>query len=189
VNCLGGKRAFLGVAGVAGMLSVFMLLVLSVSDAFDGTAPPRGSAHVIEGVPFFPQEAYQCGPASLAAVLNYHGVVVTPDEIAADIFSTGAKGTLALDMVFYARKNGLSTDQYSGGFDDLKRAIDAGTPVIILVDYGFWAYEKAHFMVVLGYNDKGVVADSGTEHLKLVSSEELKRIWEKTKFWTLVIRK
>ncbi|HLB02506.1 MAG TPA: C39 family peptidase, partial [Nitrospiria bacterium] len=36
----------------------------------------------VEGVPFYPQKEYQCGPASLAAVLNYFGQAVSPEEIA-----------------------------------------------------------------------------------------------------------
>lgn len=170
-------------------MSVIMLLLLSASCATIGSAPAGDSVHVIEGIPFYPQEAYQCGPASLAAVLNFHDIAVTPDDIAADIFSSGAKGTLDMDMVLYVRKKGLRADQYSGGLDDLKRTIDAGNPVIILVDYGFWVYQKAHFMVLLGYHENGFIADSGREHLKVISRNELKRIWEKTRFWTLVIRK
>jgi ABC-type bacteriocin/lantibiotic exporter with double-glycine peptidase domain len=178
---------FLRGAG-AGLLRSIILLFLSASPAMTGDAPPRESCHVIENVPFYPQEAYQCGPASLAAVLNFCGIAVTPDDIAADIFSSKAKGTLGIDMVLYARGKGLSAEQYSGGPEDLKRNIDAGNPVIILVDYGFWVYQKSHFMVLLGYNEGGFIADSGKEHLKSIPQDELIRTWEKTKFWMLVIR-
>ncbi len=184
-----GKGALLGAVVVAGLLSFIILPESSAAGTATGSAPLRGSSHVIEGIPFYPQEAYQCGPSSLAAVLNFHEVAVTPEDIAADIFSRGAKGTLALDLVLYARKKGLTADQYSGGPDDVKRTIDAGLPAVILVDYGFWVYEKAHFMVAVGYDENGLIADSGREHLKVISWDELSRIWEKTKFWTLVIRK
>jgi ABC-type bacteriocin/lantibiotic exporter with double-glycine peptidase domain len=145
------------------------------------------SGKIIAGVPFYPQEDYQCGPAALAAVLNYRGVAVTPADIASEIYSSGAGGTLGIDMVLYAGKKGLRAEQYSGGSGDLKRNIDSGNPVILLVDLGFWAYRKAHFLVVVGYNREGFIVDSGKEHLKFVSNDELNRIWEKTKFWTLVI--
>ncbi|MBI5344153.1 MAG: hypothetical protein HZB83_02265 [Deltaproteobacteria bacterium] len=29
--------------------------------------------YLIEGVPFFPQDEYMCGPAALASVIGYHG--------------------------------------------------------------------------------------------------------------------
>jgi hypothetical protein len=72
------------------------------------------SSYTIENVPFYPLEDYQCGPASLAAVLSFQGMAVSPDDIAADIFSSKAKGTLGIDMVLYARGKGLSAEQYSG---------------------------------------------------------------------------
>ena len=182
-----GNNPYPGGAG-AGLLLV-LLLCVAASSAMAEVPPPGEASHLIENVPFFPQEAYQCGPAALAAVLNFLGVGVTPEDIAAEIFSKGAKGTLGIDMVLYAQRKGLSAEQYAGGPGDLKRNIAAGNPVIILVDYGFWVYQKAHFMVVRGYNGGGVIADSGTEHLKFIPQDELTRIWEKTKFWTLVIRR
>ena len=165
------------------------MIILRFPAAIAGGAPPGKSSHLIDGVPFYPQEAYQCGPASLAAVLNFRGIEVSPGKIAEEIFSSGAKGTLGMDMMIYAQKSGLSAAQYSGGPDDLKRNVAEGNPVIILVDYGFWVYQKAHFMVVRGYNQDGVVADSGKEHLKFIPQDELERIWGKTKFWSLLITK
>ena len=47
--------------------------------------PPPGSplplSAELEAVPFFPQKAYQCGPAALATVLGAAGFAVTPDEL------------------------------------------------------------------------------------------------------------
>ncbi|HYA31796.1 MAG TPA: C39 family peptidase, partial [Thermodesulfovibrionales bacterium] len=91
--------------------------------------------HLVRNVPFFPQEDYQCGPASLAAVLNYQGVSVTSDEVARAIYSPSARGTLNIDMVLYAQSLGLRASQYKGGLDDLREQIDAGRPLIVLVDY------------------------------------------------------
>lgn len=31
------------------------------------------TSHIIKKVPFYPQETFQCGPASMAEVLNYWG--------------------------------------------------------------------------------------------------------------------
>jgi hypothetical protein len=44
---------------------------------------------------------------------------------------------------------------------DLKKNIDSGYPLIVLVDYGFWAFHSNHFMVVVGYNENGVIVNSG----------------------------
>lgn len=141
---------------------------------------------MIEGVPFYPQEAYQCGPSSLAAVLDYYSIDISPEEIAREIYSKSARGTLNMDMVFYAENKGLVVRQYSGSVEDIKQNIDAGGPVIVMVDYGFSLYQKNHFMVVIGYNNKGIISNSGREQFKFIPFHDFHKTWRKTKFWTLV---
>jgi predicted double-glycine peptidase len=145
------------------------------------------SGTVIKRVPFFPQESRQCGPASLAGVLNYWAVDVTPEEIAGAIYSGSAGGTLDMDMVFYAEGKGLKASLYRGSVEDLRENIDSGRPVIVMVDYGFWAYRQGHFMVIAGYREDGVIANTGREQLKFIPYEKFIRSWEKTDFWSLLI--
>jgi predicted double-glycine peptidase len=169
--------------------SFFLLFVALVFHAC--AAPPVSSrpetGRVLEEVPFFPQEAYQCGPASLASVLNYWGLRTTPQEIAEEIFSRGARGTLNLDMVLYVQRKGLKAKQDRGSPESLKRNIDAGRPVIVLVDLGFWVVRQGHFMVVVGYTEDGVVVHSGREQRKFIPWSPFLKSWEKMKFWTLVV--
>jgi len=154
-----------------------------------GTPPIKNSKTigVIKNVPFFPQEAYQCGPASLAGVLEYWGHQASPEEIATEIYSKSAKGTLNIDMVFYAEKRGLKARQYRGSLEDMKSKIDAGTPLIVLVDEGFFVYQKNHFMVVIGYQEEGLLVNSGREQHKFIPIKDFLRSWERTKSWTLLI--
>ena len=142
---------------------------------------------MIQNIPFYPQEEYQCGPASLAGVLNHWNINVSPEEIASEIYSKSAKGTLNIDMGLYAQKRGLKTKQYRGSFEDIKRKIDSGYPLIVLVDEGFLIYQKNHFMVVVGYGEEGVFANSGREQHKFIVVKDFLRSWERTKFWTLLI--
>jgi ABC-type bacteriocin/lantibiotic exporter with double-glycine peptidase domain len=149
--------------------------------------PEAGDLRIIENVPFFPQEDFQCGPASLAMVLNYRGVHVAPDDIAKEIFSESAGGTLTIDMVLYAQKRGLSAFQYKGSMEELKESIASGYPVIVLVDYGYSFYKRNHYMVVKGYNKNGVIVNSGRNKDKFIAEQKFLKIWEKTNFWTLII--
>ncbi len=143
---------------------------------------------LINKVPFYPQDDYQCGPASLAGVLNYWGVGVTPDDVAKDIYSASARGTLNIDMLLYVNKKGLYALQYIGSWDDLKKKINNKYPLIVLVDYGFSVYQANHFMVVVGYNDDGVVVNSGkTEHM-FIDKEKFLKAWKRTNYWTLLIK-
>ncbi len=142
---------------------------------------------LIENVPFHPQEAFQCGPASLAGVLNYWGVQVTPEEIAKDIYSPSAGGTLNLDMMLYSEKKGMKANHYKGSMDDIKSKIDLGDPIIVLVDLGLFVYQQNHFMVVVGYDENGIIANSGKDRLKPIATKNFIKTWERTNFWSLWI--
>ncbi|MGD2080352.1 MAG: C39 family peptidase [Nitrospirota bacterium] len=163
-----------------------LVLPLLLSCAAARTAGPP--ARVLEGVPFYAQEDYQCGPASLAGVMNFWGVEVTPEDIAGEIFSGGAKGTLNIDLALYARGRGLEARYFGGTLGGIRDSIDAGYPVIVLVDLGLWLYRKDHFMVVVGYSEGGLVVNSGREEHKFVTTEDFVRTWEKAGSWTLLVK-
>jgi len=167
------------------LLAFFLLSCAVVSSV---NRPESRDNRMIRDVPFYAQETYQCGPASLAGVMNYWKIDVTPDDIAEEIYSRSAKGTLNMDMVIYPQKKGLLAEQYSGNMKDLKKNIDSGYPLIVLVDYGFWVYQANHFMVVIGVDQDGVIANSGKDKGKFIPEEDFIKTWEKTKFWTLLIK-
>jgi len=121
-------------------------------------------------------------------VLNYWGIKVTPEEIAGEIYSNSARGTLNIDMVLYAQRKGLTATQYEGTTEDLRRNIDSFHPIIVLVDYGFFSIQANHFMVVIGYNEHGLIVNSGKDKDKFISEKDFLKKWERTKFWTLLIR-
>jgi len=147
----------------------------------------ESDTHIIDKVPFYPQEDFQCGPASLAAVLNFWGIFVTPEQVAKDVYSSSARGTLNIDMLLYAQSRGLAASHYQGGMADLREKINAGSPLIVLVDFGFSIIQINHFMVIVGYNERGVIANSGRDKMKFIPAEDFLKSWEKTKFWTLLV--
>ena len=187
------------------LLSAFVLvpalLLLScaffpVREARPASAGPDGlnkitpdGGRVLAKVPFYPQKKYQCGPAALAEVLNYYGAKTTPDTIARDIYSKTARGTLDLDMPFYANRAGFAASQYHGSASDIKREIDRGRPLIVLLDYGFWVYQHGHYMVVTGYDKKGIIAHTGERPFEHIAWGDFLPPWEKTGCWTLLIKK
>jgi hypothetical protein len=150
--------------------------------------PEAGNVHLIEKVPFFSQEDYQCGPASLAMILNYWGIRVPPGDIAKEIFSDSAGGTLNIDMVLYAQGKGLFAFQFKATIDELRKYIDSGYPVIVLVDYGFSLYRVNHFMVVTGYNEQGIIVNSGRNKDKFIAEKDFLKTWGRADFWTLLIK-
>ena len=145
--------------------------------------------HMIKNVPFFPQEDYQCGPASLASIVSYWGIHADPDEIGREIFSKSARGTLTIDMMLYAQKKGFHAKQFKGSIEALRSFVDSGLPLIVLVDYGLSVFQMNHFMVVTGYNDHGVIVHSGQSQNKFLREKDFIAAWKKTDYWTLLIEK
>jgi predicted double-glycine peptidase len=162
-----------------------VLIIFSCSPIHD-TSVSR-SEKFIEDVPFYRQETYQCGPASLAGVLNYWGVDVKPQDIAGEIFSKSARGTLNIDMVLYAQSKGLRAQYYRGNRDDIEKKISDGFPLIVLVDFGFLVYQVNHFMVIIGFNEDAVVVNSGKHQGKFLSWRDFEKAWEKANYWTLFV--
>jgi len=156
-------------------------------DSVTSEVPPSIGSGKVNNVPFYPQVSFQCGPASLAGVLNFFGEGVTPDEIAEAIFRRDIRGTVTLDMVLYARKRGFFAEWYNGSVDDIRRSVDERVPLIAMVDFGFAGVRKHHFMVVVGYTPEGVIANSGKTREKLISWKDFLARWNRTKRWALRI--
>ena len=172
------------------LLSLLSLLTLSACS----TTQVPDNAKLIAGMSYFEQEDFQCGPSSLATVIDYWykkertNKSITPEDIASSIYSATARGLLGIDLELYAKRLGLKTSQYSGSINEIKKDVDDGIPIIVLVDYGISIYQVNHFMVITGYAEKGVIVNSGRERNKFISDEEFMRIWGKTGFWALKIK-
>jgi ABC-type bacteriocin/lantibiotic exporter with double-glycine peptidase domain len=184
-TCIDGQG---GSPCLPALLYIYFVAVLLHACASSPPVAESGPAHIVHGVPFYAQETDRCGPASLAGVMNFWNVAASPAEIAAEIYSKSARGTLTLDMVLYPQRKGLGAEQYSGGLDDLRKKIDAGLPLIVLVDKGFSVLEVAHFMVIVGYDGEGVIANSGGNRGEFISEKDFLRMWKRTNYWTLLIK-
>jgi ABC-type bacteriocin/lantibiotic exporter with double-glycine peptidase domain len=90
-------------------------------------------------------------------------------------------------MALFAEKKGLKASQYRGSLEDLKRNIDSNQPLVVLVDDGFWVYQKDHYMVVVGYEEGVLIVNSAKERRQLIPLGRFLRSWERTNFWTLRI--
>lgn len=143
--------------------------------------------HRITGVPFFPRKAFQCGPASLAGVLNFYGENLTPEKIKNKVFRKNLRATTTLDMLLYPRQIGFVSRHYKGNPKDLKTAIDNRIPLIVMVDYGLGPVSRNHFMVVVGYTSEAVIINSDTFESAFYPWRKFLNQWEKTNYWTLRI--
>lgn len=153
-----------------------------------GFSPPSTRA-TLRDVPFHPQEDYQCGPSSLAMVLNRLGDPVSPDAIAGDIYRKDLRGTVSLDLALYPRTRGFSSRFFRGSAADVVAAIDSGNPLLVMVDEGFGGIRVMHYMVVVGYSPEGVLVNSGRRREQPMSWAEYLAAWKGADYWALTVRR
>jgi ABC-type bacteriocin/lantibiotic exporter with double-glycine peptidase domain len=158
--------------------------------ATDGASAPAPHTIYVKEVPFFPQTQYQCGPASLAAVLNYWGRRVTPDDITKEIYRPDMKGTLSLDLFLYAKDQHMDASMHQGSWEFLETELKRDRPVIAFLNLGFRMVPIGHFVVVVGLEPerKTVIAYSGITKNERIPYDRFRAAWEKTNYWSLRVQ-
>ena len=149
----------------------------------------KNSAHYIENVPFFKQSAHQCGPSALASVLAYYKKSdANPEKIANEIILSGSNGTLNLEMLLYPRRSGLITEMVNNDFENIKKLIRKGYPVILLIDDGFLFFHSPHYIVLIGFDEKEnlFIAHWGIEPNRVIRDSSLRKKWERAGGWGFV---
>lgn len=153
--------------------------------------PPSIAAsgvRIIPDVPFHSQEVGQCGPASLAGVLNHHGLQAAPEEIAADVMRPDLRGTLTLDLALWPRGRGFATRWYAGSAEDLAARVAQGMPLVVMLDQGFGPISANHFVVVVGHSPRAVILNDGERGPGVrMAWPDFLRQWERAGFWTLLV--
>jgi hypothetical protein len=175
-------------------LAVFCAVAVLLS-ACGGKTAATYSAHVpvayrvlLEEVPFHPQEKYQCGPAALAMMLGWSGLDVTPEDLAAQIYTPGRKGSLQSDVIAGARRHGRIAYPVRG-MDVLLAELNGGRPVLVLLNLAFSWYPRWHYAVVFGYDrqEELVYLRSGTRAREILSFRVFRNLWSRSNSWGLLV--
>jgi hypothetical protein len=157
------------------------------------TGWPEGVEQSVEltGVPFFPQEEYQCGPAALATVLAHSGVPVTPEPLVSQVFLPARQGSLQLEMLAAPRRYGRVSMKIAPRYSDLLREVAAGNPVVVLQDVGPMSpmFPQWHYAVVNGfdYPSGTLYLRSGTRARQEMPFTAFEREWMKSGYWAMVV--
>ena len=158
--------------------------------ALKGQRPPDLPARVeLTEVPFYPQDDYYCGPSALAMALNAAGVAVTPEQLVDQVYLPGRKGSLQVEMLAAARRNGLIAYELAPRVEDLLRELAAGSPAIVLENFGpFKWYPIWHYSVVVGYDlDRlEVIRRSGKRQRLPTPLPVFEKIWKEEDYWAMI---
>jgi tetratricopeptide (TPR) repeat protein len=142
----------------------------------------------LKEVPFFPQEAYQCGPAALATVLNAAGASVSPKGLAPQVYLPERQGSLQLELVGATRQHGFIPYVLEPRLADVLKEVEAGNPVLILQNLGVSWYPKWHYAVVVGYDlpQKEIILRSGPVARHVRSLRRFEYTWRRSGYWAIV---
>lgn len=153
------------------------------------TLLPEAAPVELAATPFFPQAAYQCGPAALAMVLRASDVTVTPDELVAKVYVPERKGSFQTELMATARRYGRLPYPIPPTLKSLMQELQAGRPVLVMQNLGLQSYPIWHYAVVIGFDPATdeILLRSGTDARQRVKSRKFLRTWQGADQWGLVM--
>jgi tetratricopeptide (TPR) repeat protein len=154
----------------------------------DGEASGLPQQAELQAVPFYAQEDYQCGPASLAMLLKAAGANATPEQLLSEVYIPQRQGSLQVEMLAAARRRGFIAIRLEPQFRDLIAEIAAGRPVLVLQNLGFSWYPVWHYAVVVGYDleRQRLVLRTGSDRRLEMDFGRFERSWAPGGYWAML---
>jgi ABC-type bacteriocin/lantibiotic exporter with double-glycine peptidase domain len=145
--------------------------------------------HYIDGVPFYRQTSYACGPAALAGVFAYWRHPVDLDQLTKRIVLVQLQGTLPMDMERAAKEAGFRTTTAHGDRVLLLASLKRNVPVICLLDLGFGPLQQPHYATVIGYDDGNrlFIMHDGIERDRTMPYGQFEKAWARAGKWMLLV--
>ncbi|RTR05366.1 PA2778 family cysteine peptidase [Halomonas nitroreducens] len=180
-------------ARIAGVLVIMACLLLlagcasapQVSPATREALPDRVK---LDDVPFHGQRDYQCGPASLAMVLNAGGRDASVDALIPQVFLPGREGSVQPEMLATVRRQGMVPFRIPGEYDALLEELAAGNPVVVMQNLALPAWPLWHYAVAIGYDlpDESLTLHSGMTPERVVDVARFDATWARSDRWAFV---
>lgn len=171
------------------LIFLLVLIILSgCSSRSDYSRKYKINKKVNFEVPFIKQDEFQCGPASLAMVMNFRGLQKSSEDLTAETFTPDKKGSFQSDMISSVRRNKLLAVTLNS-FKSLLTEVNAGNPVIVLQNLGLSWYPRWHYAVVKGFDLKNseMILHSGNEKNMRLGFFTFRKTWNRSENWGLII--
>jgi hypothetical protein len=120
--------------------------------------------------------------------MAYSGAGVTPDDLVSKVSLPQRGGSLQVEMLAAPRGYGLVSWTLAPRFDDVLREVQAGTPVILMQDYGLWPISYWHYAVLVGFDRETgkAVLRSGEKRRLEIPVAVLEYTWKESSYWAMV---
>lgn len=157
--------------------------------ALRGSPPTIAQRIELAQTAFFPQEAFHCGPAALASALSTSGISVYPEQLAPQVYLPERRGSLQVEMLAAARRNGALPYRIDPAITSLLAEVEGGNPVIVLQNLAFSWAPRWHYSVVIGYDlpRQQLILRSGQTRRLIVSLRTFEHTWKRSGFWAIVV--
>ncbi|TYC59566.1 peptidase C39 family protein [Marinobacter sp. BW6] len=144
---------------------------------------------ILDDVPFYPQERYQCGPASLAMMLNSQGLQTDPEILKELVYIPGREGSLQIEMVAAARAHGMLAYPLEKELESLLSEVASGNPVLVMQNLRFGWWPQWHFAVVVGYDagERDLILHTDTRKREAINLEVFTNTWGRADNWAVTI--
>jgi len=142
----------------------------------------------LSGVAYFPQDEYQCGPATLAMVFQNAGLNITPGQMKDSLYIPDKQGSLQVEMLAATRRQGLLAYLLQPELQDVLAEVAAGNPVVVLQNLGLSWYPVWHYAVVIGYDlgKEDIILRSGPNQRLVLPFTTFEHTWARSKYWAMV---
>lgn len=150
---------------------------------------PPPEAIELADTPFFAQRQYHCGPAAMAMVLGSSGIHISPDELARQVYLPERRGSLQVELSAAARRQDRVPYKLDPDLAHLVSELQAGRPVLVLVNLGMDWLAVWHYAVVIGFSpgQDQIILRSGRNRRHPVKIATFDRMWARADRWALTL--
>ncbi|RUR30547.1 PA2778 family cysteine peptidase [Vreelandella nanhaiensis] len=188
-------KILLSHARYAGVFMLALVLPLALSACaqnpvlLDSTYASLAPQVENNDVPFFSQTEYQCGPATLAMVLNYQGVDTNVDELIPQVFLPGRDGSVQPEMLATVRRHHQLAYPIRGTMDALLGHLEAGDPVVVMQNLSLPIYPMWHYAVAIGFDlpEETILLRSGEHKRHTLSFSRFDATWARSDRWGFIV--
>jgi len=169
-------------------LALFLLAGCSINPPLELEQLGVADTIRLQGIPFFAQLEYECGPAALAGVLGASGVSATPATLSPQVYLPGRQGSLQLELMAATRRAGRIPYIVEDSPQALVAELTVGRPLLVLQNVQTRDVPVWHYAVLVGLDadSNRVYLNSGAEQSMPVAAPEFLRTWDWAGRWGMV---